>query len=345
MKKDGAYHAFHSPGMGYIHDGNASQGFTYGPTNSDIYLIDGISVSREDFYALRKDFQAKENVDWMSFSYWSHDELKYVLYSPDELIGHIEDEWCTFLLFLRGKNEVSPPDDRFSGYLPTIADSRDERTFAFDFVSDELGLIVTPYSIYEEFLNGMGGYYGYALDYIHFEGVTGARAMNEYFEERRLNYHQHHTSDNDYFEGPWNGMGEWEAFNPVCVISGMVSVSSEYDGWAGGVGWGRNFGGVVFDLYTGEALSAGDIFGEDDAAIRKRICDYIADYMTKYPDEFGSFTEPHGYEAINIFEFFLHEDALIACYDRYDLGRYGAQGGCIIPVPFSVIGEPKARAE
>ena len=347
IKKDGSYHAFHSPGMGYIYDGNANEDFTYDQTNFDVYLVDGISVSREEFYALREEFHAKESVDWMSFYYWSRDEMENVLYAPDELIGHIEDEWYTFLLFLRGENEASPQDERFSGYLPTIADSRGGRAFAYDFDSDEAGFIVTPYSIYEEFLNSMGGSYGYALEYLHFEGVAGARAINEYFEERRLEYHQHYTSNNYYFEGPWNGMGEWEAFDPVCVITGMVSVSSEYDGWAGGVGWGRSFGGVVFDLYTGEVLSAGDIFGEDDAIIRKLICDYIADYTTRHPGEYWGFTEPgsEDFEAINVFEFFLVEDALVACYDRYDLGRAGWQGGCIIPVPFSLIGEPKARAE
>ena len=170
--------------------------------------------------------------------------------------------------------------------------------------------------------------------------------MNEYFEERRLKYHQVYASYDSYFGGWWNGMGEWEAFDTVCVIAGMVSVSSEYDGWAGGVGWGRNFGGVVFDLHTGEALSAGDIFGEDDATTRKLICNYIADYIAKRPGEFWNVTGTPNeeYEEINTFEFFLVEDALIACYGRYSLGRAGAQGGCIIPVPFSVIGEPKVRA-
>ena len=334
IRKDGSYHVFYSPGMGYIYDGKTDEGFTYDQTEFDIYLVDGISVSRGEFYALREGFQAKVKVDWFN--------------SPEELISHIEDEWYTSLLFLSGESEALPPDGHSSGYLPTISDNRGGRFYEFDFDSDEAGLIVTPCPRYEGFLNSMGGSYGYALEYLQFEGITGAQAMNKYFVERRLSYHQRYADDG-YFEGWWDGLGEWEAFDPVCVIGGMVSVASEYDGWAGGVGWGRGFGGVVFDLHTGEVLSAGDIFGEDDATIRRRICDYVADYMVDHPDEFGGFhSKPYSeesYAEINTFEFYLVEDALLACYDRYDLGRAGAQGGCIISVPFSVIGEPKARME
>ena len=350
IRRDGSYHSYVSPGMGYIYDGNTDEGYAYDQTVMDVYLIDGASVSREGFYALRKVFFAKDKVEWIGFTHWSDALRTHVPYSQEELTSRFEDGWIAYLLFLSGDDEPAWPPNHTIVYDPTTHGIWGGRIPLYEFVSDEAEAVVTPCLAYEIFLNGMGGTYDYALEYLRFEGIPGAQAINEFFYNRRLGYHLVYTSDNFFFKAPWEGMGEVEAFDPVSVIGGMVSVVYVHDGDAGGTGWGPNFGGFVFDMNTGEELSAGDVFGKDDAVIRKLICDYIAGYTSEYPDEFwvtlsiDPYSE-EGYDEINKFKFFLTKDALVACYDKYELFRTGAHGGCTITVPFSAIGEPIARTQ
>lgn len=183
--------------------------------------------------------------------------------------------------------------------------------------------------------------------------AEGIPAINAYFERKEQFFYEQlplemleDLDDSMTIQGSSDGYFVSAHYYLASQFDGIISMSADLDGGAGGVSW-AGMEGNVFDLATGEKLGLSDIFRVGEEEYMRVIYEFVStqimsEIVSGNADYF--FADAYSAEARSRIQkwnrdnFFLSEGVLVVFYDKYELAP-GAAGVQLFEIPYDQLND------